>query len=437
MVQVENEYGFYGDDAGYMGEIRQALIDGGFDVPLFSCNPPDVMKNGLRPDLFQAANFGNEPAANFRKLRALQPQGPLFCSEFYPGWFDTWGEPHHFGKTPRFLADLATMLDAGASFSVYMVHGGTTFGLWSGCDRPFKPDTSSYDYDAPISEAGWTTEKFFQTRALLSKYLQKGEVLPEPPARNPVIAFAPVRAQESAPVLDNLPGGICDEQPRSMEAYGQGYGCILYRAELPAGPAAVLEAAAIRDFGYVFLDGVRIGVLDRRSAGSRIGLPERAGNSRLDVLVEPMGRINFGHEMADRKGLIAPVTLGGVPLRSWTIFPLPLDAGMLAGLEFRPAAKGAGPAFWRATVDLASAGDTFLDMRGWGKGVVWVNGHCLGRFWDIGPTQTAYAPGCWLRAGANRVVVLDVAGPTDPVVAGLSEPILDQLRPALDFAAAR
>ncbi|MGA2693990.1 MAG: beta-galactosidase family protein, partial [Opitutaceae bacterium] len=155
MVQVENEYGFYGDDAAYMGDIRQALVDAGFDVPLFCCNPPSVMKNGLRPDLFQAANFGSDPAGNFKKLREFQPKGPLFCSEFYPGWFDTWGQPHHYGKTPQFLADLKAMLDAGASFSVYMVHGGTTFGLWSGCDQPFKPDTSSYDYDAPISEAGW------------------------------------------------------------------------------------------------------------------------------------------------------------------------------------------------------------------------------------------------------------------------------------------
>jgi beta-galactosidase len=437
MVQVENEYGFYGDDAGYMEAIRQALLDAGFDVPLFACNPPDVMKNGLLPDLFQAANFGGDPAANFKKLRALQPRGPLFCSEFYPGWFDTWGEPHHLGKTPKFLADLTTMLDAGASFSIYMVHGGTTFGLWSGCDKPFKPDTSSYDYDAPISEAGWTTDKFFQTRALLSKYLQKGEVLPEPPARKAVIAFAPVRAEESAQVLINLPAGIADAQPRAMEAYGLGYGCILYRATVPAGPTALLEAAAIHDFGYVLLDGARLGVLDRRSTTCRISLPARASASRLDILVEPMGRINFGHEMADHKGLIAPVTLGGTPLAGWTVFPLPLDAGALAGLAYGPALAGAGPAFWRARVTLEAAGDTFLDMRGWGKGVVWVNGHCLGRFWDIGPTQTAYAPGCWLRPGSNEVVILDVAGPSNPVVAGLAEPILDQLRPAMDFAAAR
>jgi len=436
MVQVENEYGFYGSDTEYMGAIRQALIDSGFDVPLFSCNPMDVMKNGLRADLFQAANFGKDPASNFKRLRELQPKGPLFCSEFYPGWFDTWGEPHHFGKTPQFLTDLTTMLDSDASFSIYMVHGGTTFGLWSGCDRPFKPDTSSYDYDAPISEAGWTTEKYYETRALFSKYLLKGETLPEPPARNPVIAFAPVRAALSAPVLDNLPAAIDDEAPRNMEAYGQGYGCILYRTKIPAGAAASLEASAIHDFGYVLLDGIRVGVLDRRAAACRIQIPARSKDSTLDVLVEPMGRINFGPEMSDKKGLIAPVTLGGSPLKSWKVFSLPLDGKMLSGLKFGPAGADRAPAFWKATVNLPSTGDTFLDMRGWGKGVVWVNGHCLGRFWDIGPTQTAYAPGCWLRVGENDVVILDVAGPADPTIAGLDTPIIDELRPSMDFAAA-
>jgi len=437
MVQVENEYGLFGDDAAYMGEIRQAVVDAGFNVPLFACNPAEGMRNGLRADLFQAANFGKDPEANFMKLREIQPKGPLFCSEFYPGWFDTWGEPHHTGDTPRFLADLKAMLDAGASFSIYMAHGGTTFGLWSGCDKPFKPDTSSYDYDAPISEAGWATEKFFQTRELFAKYLQQGESLTEPPARNPVITFPPVEAREAARVFENLPAALDDPQPRNMEAYDQGYGCILYRTTVPAGAAAALEVAAARDFGYVYLDGKRAGVLDRRGGDPRLQLPDRPKASTLDILVEPMGRINFGPEMADRKGLIGPVKLGGSVLAGWRIFRLPLDKGMLRELRYRAAPKGAGPAFWRASVSLAQPGDTFLDLRGWGKGVVWVNGHCLGRFWDIGPTQTAYAPGCWLRRGANEVVILDLKGPRDPVVAGLASPILDQLRPDLDFASAR
>jgi len=434
MAQVENEYGFFGKDAGYMDEVRKALLDAGFDVPLFACNPPDMMKNGWLTNLFQAGNFGSDVKQNFAKVRKIQPTGPLICSEFYPGWFDTWGQPHHTGKPENYLPNLKLMLDMGTSFSIYMAHGGTTFGLWSGCDRPFKPDTSSYDYDAPISEAGWATPKFFQTRELFASHLLPGETLPEPPAQNPVIAFAPVELKEVAPLFDNLPAAVKDETPRNMEAYDQGYGCILYRTKIPAGAATTLEAVAIHDFGYVFLDGKRVGILDRRGANAKISLPERSAETQLDILVEPMGRINFGPEMADRKGLIAPVKLGGKVLTSWEIFNLPLDDQMLAGLKFtgeKPASNA--PAFWRGTFNLEKAGDTFLDLSGWGKGDLWVNGHCLGRFWNIGPSQTAYAPGCWLHAGENQIVLLDYTGPANPVVAGLEKPILDSLRPQMDF----
>ena len=435
MAQVENEYGFFGKDTGYMDEIRKALVDAGFDVPLFQCNPPDVMRNGLLTNLFQAGNFGSDVEKNFAKVRKIQPTGPLICSEFYPGWFDTWGQPHHTGKPENYLPNLERMLKQDASFSIYMAHGGTTFGLWSGCDRPFKPDTSSYDYDAPISEAGWATPKFFQTRELFSKFLLPGEKLPEPPAPNPVISFTPVELKEVAPLFANLPAAIQDEMPRNMEAYEQGYGCILYRTKIPAGAAATLEAAAIHDFGFVFIDGKRVGILDRRSANAKLLVPAREKEARLDILVEPMGRINFGPEMADRKGLIAPVKLGGEVLKGWQIFNLPLDEKMLAGLKFTENKNDtSAAAFWRGTFHLEKAGDTFLDLHHWGKGDLWVNGHCLGRYWNIGPSQTAYAPGCWLRAGENEIVILDLTGPENPVIAGLEKPVLSELHPEKDFA---
>jgi beta-galactosidase len=401
--------------------------------------------------LFQAGNFGSDVKKNFAKVREIQKTGPLICSEFYPGWFDTWGQPHHTGKPENYLPNLQTMLDMGASFSIYMAHGGTTFGLWSGCDRPFKPDTSSYDYDAPISEAGWATPKFFQTRELFAKYLLPGEKLPAPPASNAVVSFAPVELKELAPVFENLSAPLDDETPPNMEACNQGYGCILYRREIPAGPAATLEAAAIRDFGYVFLDGQRVGILDRRSANAKLALPARQAESRLDILVEPMGRVNFGPEMADRKGLIAPVKLDGEVLKGWEVYNLPLDDRMMVSLKFRgsrgneaqienqsePPHAGAykdAPAFWRGTFTLAKAGDTFLDLRNWGKGDLWVNGHCLGRYWNIGPSQTAYAPGCWLHAGENEIVILDLLGAESHTVAGLAKPVLDELHPEKDFA---
>ena len=438
MVQVENEYGFYGKDADYLGDLRHALIDGGFDVPLFCCDPPSELRDGSRPDLFPVVNFGSDPAGSFKALREILPQGPLMCGEFYPGWFDTWGAPHHLGNTPRYLGDLQSMLRNGESFSIYMAHGGTTFGLWAGADRPFKPDTSSYDYDAPISEAGWPTEKFFQTRELFAKYLLPGESIPNPPATNPVIVIPPFELTSRAPVFDNLPAAVAGDPPLTMEQYDQGQGCILYRTTVPAGPAATLEAASVHDIGFVFLDGRRLDVMDRRSGNFKVRLPERTNDATLDILVEAMGHVNFGAEVHDRKGIHEPVKLGGKELTGWQVFSLPLDDRMLAGLKFSGAGPATNtPAFWRGTFNLEKPGDTFLDLSAWGKGVVWVNGHCLGRFWNIGPTQTAYLPGCWLRAGRNELLILDLLGPEKPVVAGLAKPTLDDLHPEKDFARVR
>ncbi|MBI2511174.1 MAG: beta-galactosidase [Opitutae bacterium] len=440
MVQVENEYGFYGKDAAYMGELRQALLDAGFDVPLFACNPKDHLKDGYRADLFPVVNFGSDPQGAFKALREILPTGPLMCGEFYPGWFDTWGAPHHTGNTERYLTDLGYMLENRASFSIYMAHGGTTFGFATGADRPFKPDTSSYDYDAPISEAGWTTPKFELTRALMAKHLQPGETIPAAPARNPVITIAPVAATQVARIFANLPAPLADEQPRNMEAYDQDYGCILYRTQLPAGPTATLDAAAIHDVGQVFLDGQRVGFTDRRSRNFRVELPARTKPATLDILVEAMGRVNFGPEVHDRKGIHGPVTLAvagaaATELHGWQIFRLPLDARMLGGLKYETTnAAASAPAFWRATVKIEKPGDCFLDMRPWGKGFVWVNGHNLGRYWNIGPQQTMYVPGPWLKAGENEIVILDLLGPEQPVVAALDQPILIELRPKLDFA---
>jgi beta-galactosidase len=435
MVQVENEYGFYGKDAGYMGELRQVLLDSGFDVPLFDCNPKDHLKDGWRADLFPVVNFGSDPAGAFRALREILPQGPLMCGEFYPGWFDTWGAPHHLGKMDSYLSDLEYMLKSGASFSIYMAHGGTTFGFGTGADRPFKPDTSSYDYDAPISEAGWPTEKFYKTRDLFAKYLLPGETIPEPPAKNPVISIAATAVAECAPIFANLPAPVADEQPRNFEQYHQSYGCIDYRTQIPAGPAATVAAPAINDIGQVFVDGTRIGFTDRRARNFKVRLPARNAAATLDIFVEAMGRVNFGPEVHDRKGIHGPVTLGGQVLTGWQIYNLPLDDRMLAGLSYTALdpARAPGPAFYRTTVRVDKPGDCFLDMHPWGKGFAWVNGHNLGRYWNIGPQQTMYVPGPWLKPGANEVVILDLLGPQQPVVAALDHPVLNELRPQLDF----
>ena len=437
MTQVENEYGYYSNDAEYMGVMRQAVIDAGFDVPLFACNPTFALKRGFRDDLFNVVNFGSNPADGFKKLREVQKTGPLMCGEFYPGWFDTWGLPHHYGNTETYLKDLEYMLANNGSFSIYMAHGGTTFGTWAGCDRPFKPDISSYDYDAPISEAGWVTDKFMKTRELMSKYLLPGEVLSEIPDALPVISIPEFELKKSAPVFSNLPTPFKDSEPRNMEMYDQGRGLINYRTTVPAGKEVVLSAKDVRDFAWVYLNGEQIGVMDRRNRSFTVNIPERKDDAQLDILLYPMGRVNFGVEVHDRKGLHAPVAIVAnqtdtTILKNWEVFNIDLSEEMLANLKYENK-KTDKPAFWKASFNLEVTGDVFLDVSTWGKGILWINGNMMGRFWNIGPTQTMYVPGAWLKKGSNEIVVLDILGPHKPVIAGLKKPILNKLRPEVDF----
>jgi beta-galactosidase len=439
MVQVENEYGFFGEDLDYMRSMRQALLDAKFEVPLFQCNPTNAVVKAHIPELFDVVNFGSDPVAGFKELAKVQ-QGPQMCGEYYSGWFDTWGNPHRRGAATKAVADIQEMLKMGGSFSLYMAHGGTSFGLWGGCDRPFRPDTSSYDYDAPIGESGSMGEKFNAYRDGIKPYLAPGETLPEAPKPNPVIAIAPFALKESAGVFANMPQrAIKDLSPKPIEQYDISRGLVSYRVTLPAGPAGVLEAAKVRDLAWVLADGKQVGTMDTRYRRFRVDLPARSKPVTIDILLYTIARVNFGVEIHDRKGLHGPVTFkakGGdaQAVENWEIRAIDFDAdAVLPPLAWK-AGRAKGPAFWRGSFDAARSGDTFLDMSSWGQGVVWVNGRCLGRYWSIGPTQTMYLPGPWIKQGRNEIVVLDLTGPQSARIAGLKEAILDQLHPEKDLA---
>jgi beta-galactosidase len=440
MVQVENEYGFFGNDLQYMRDMRQALLDAKFDVPLFQCNPTGSVTRTHIPELLSVANFGSDPAGGFKVLDSVQ-KAPRMCGEFYSGWFDTWGGAHRTGDNAKAVADIRTMLEANGSFSLYMAHGGTTFGLWAGCDRPFQPDTSSYDYDAPISEAGWTGEKFERYREGIRPFLKAGETLPPAPARNPVMAVPSFSLEETAALVDNLPGRtIRDRTPRSIEQYDISRGLIVYKVMLPAGPGGVLKAAKARDLAWVSIEGAPLGTFDMRHRRSSVRIPARLHPALITVVLYTLGRVNFGVEVHDRKGLQGPVTFtpdGGAaePVENWRIQALDLDAdATLPRLKWKKT-RGEGAAFHRGHFTATERSDTFLNMSSWGMGVVWVNGRCLGRYWNIGPTQTMYLPGPWIKAGRNEVVVLDLTGPAEARIAGQTEPILNQLRRELDLQA--
>ena len=425
MVQVENEYGLHGNDVGYIRALREAVIDAGFEVPLYACNPPRVIQNGFIPELFQAANFGADPEQRFGIVRQYQPKGPLMCAEYYPAWFDTWGQAHHPPKSDRkFFGPIDWMFEHRASFSLYMAHGGTSFGGWSGCRNPFIPNVTSYDYEAPINEHGKANPSFVKYRERAAKHLNSGETIPDVPASMPVKPYGVATLSQFAAVAECGGGETRMEHPVYSERLGMGFGLITWSADIPAGVSGDLKVDNLHDFGYVYLDGKRIGILDRRHRGIKIKIPESSKVRKVSILVEAMGRINSSTGMEDRKGLDGRVFVGKTEIKDWKYELEPID----------PDGQENPPGNWRGTFAVGEVADTFVDMRAFNKGIVWVNGKNLGRYWKIGPQQTLYLPGCWLKKGQNEIVVREMLEPTgEPTVAFLDHPILDELHPEADF----
>lgn len=437
MVQVENEFGSYGTDKPYVSAIRNLVREAGFtDVPLFQCDWSSNFTNNALDDLLWTVNFGT--GANieeqFKKLKELRPETPLMCSEFWSGWFDHWGRKHETRDAATMVSGIKDMLDRNISFSLYMTHGGTTFGWWGGANNPaYSAMCSSYDYDAPISEAGWLTPKYYQLRDLLQQYLPAGQTLPEPPEAFPVIKVPAITEWEVAPLFDNLPEPKQTESVKPMEQFNQGWGSILYRTTLKEDISGTLHLDEMHDWAQVFADGQLLGRLDRRQGEFTLLLksPLKKG-TQLDILVEAMGRVNFDKSIHDRKGItekVEVITDGkATELKDWSVYSLPPFYEFVSNKNYQKGQAVNGPAYYRATFHLDKTGDTFLDMQTWGKGMVWVNGHAMGRFWEIGPQQTLYMPGCWLKEGENEIIVLDLKGPAETKVVGLEKPILDMLR---------
>lgn len=437
MVQVENEYGAYATDKTYVSAIRDMVRDAGFtDVPLFQCDWNSTFKNNGLDDLLWTLNFGTGANIDnqFKELKKERPDSPLMCSEFWSGWFDHWGRKHETRAAKTMVQGIKDMLDRNISFSLYMAHGGTTFGHWGGANNPaYSAMCSSYDYDAPISEAGWVTDKYFQLRTLLSNYLKPGESLPAIPERYPVIEIPEVHFTQIAPLFASLPKPKQSIAIQPMEQFDQGWGSILYRTTLPASiKGGVLKITEVHDWAQVFADGKLLARLDRRHREFTTKLPPLKEGTQLDILVEAMGRVNFGWSIHDRKGITEKVEIiengTSATLSNWEVYSFPVDYSFVRSMKYRKGEMQTMPAYYKATFSLDKVGDTFLDMSTWGKGMVWVNGRAIGRFWEIGPQQTLYMPGCWLRKGKNEIIVLDLKGPQQASIRGLEKPLLDMLR---------
>ena len=449
MVQVENEYGSYGEDKPYVSEIRDIVRQSGFDkVALFQCDwASNFTRNGL-DDLIWTMNFGTGANIDnqFRRLKELRPESPLMCSEFWSGWFDKWGARHETRPADDMVAGIDEMLSKGISFSLYMTHGGTSFGHWAGANSPgFAPDVTSYDYDAPINEWGLPTEKYWTLRRTMQKYADGGKLPNVPKAPMNIISVPQFKFTEYAPIVCGIDTIVESRDVKTMEELDMGWGSMFYETTLPTvSTPSLLTLNDCHDFAQVFIEGKYIGKIDRVKNEKSIVLPAVTSGQKLTILIEAMGRINFGRAIKDFKGITKSVTLTAeceghqltFDLKNWQIATIPSDyqtavkaftsaQTQYASFILNPSLK---KGYYRANFTLKKVGDTFINMEAFGKGMVYVNGHALGRFWNIGPQQTLYVPGCWLKKGKNEVVVLDIVGPKgDPVAYCQDKPELDKL----------
>ena len=456
MVQVENEYGSYGEDKEYISAIRDIIRETwssgrqgvlgdakrqsrAQDITLFQCDwSSNFEKNGL-PDLVWTMNFGTGANIDheFALLKELRPNAPLMCSEFWSGWFDKWGANHETRPAKDMVDGMDEMLSKNISFSLYMTHGGTSFGHWAGANSPgFAPDVTSYDYDAPINEYGGTTDKFFQLRKMMQKYSKtKLPAIPKMPAQ--FITIPAFELTEHVDLLNGVDSVVMDSPLRTMEELDQGWGSMVYVTTLPeVSTPSVLTLDEGHDFAQVFIDNQYIGKIDRVRNENSLQLPAVKQGQELKIVIEAMGRINFGRAIKDYKGITNSVTISTDidghemiwNLKRWTILTIPDDyATALKALKNFPSPLTSKAGYYRGHFNLKRTGDTFLNMEQFGKGQVYVNGHAIGRFWSIGPQQTLYVPGCWLKKGKNEVIVLDVVGPKKPVIMGQKTPELDKL----------
>lgn len=416
-VQVENEYGSYGDDHAYVRWVRDALVERGITELLYTADGPTplMLDGGTVPGELAASTLGSRPAAAAALLHSRRPGEPFFCAEFWNGWFDHWGEKHHVRSPDSAARTVRDILDAGGSVSLYMAHGGSNFGLWSGANHDghrLQPTVTSYDSDAPVAEHGALTAKFHALRAVLSPVTGDGPAQRPLPGDPPVLPPRTVPVTRQGALLDTLRAAAAPVRapmPLSFEELGQSAGLVLYAARplLPPG-AQEVTVTGLHDRAQVFLDGEPLCVLDRETSAFTVhGTGTRV---RLELLVENQGRINYGPLLGQGKGILGGVRVERRLVHGWTMRRLPLDEWTpqeIAGAA-TSAAPGGTAGFATARLPLSEPADSFLALPGFAKGFVWVNDALLGRYWEVGPQTTLYLPRPLLRAGANTLTVLEL-----------------------------
>lgn len=422
MLQIENEYGSYGNDKEYLRAIAKIYEEAGMDCLCFTADGPyyTMLSGGTLPEYLAVANFGSKPETYLSVLAEYRPEQPLMCGEYWCGWFDHWFEEHHTRSAEDIASDFEGFFRVGASFSFYMFHGGTNFGFMNGANygEKYEPTVTSYDYSAPLNEAGDRTPTYYAVRDVIAKYVGKAPALTATETKKK--AYGKVALTESADLFENLDriaNPVHSAAPKFMEELGQSYGYILYRSTLK-GPHedGGLVVEPIHDRAQIFFDGEYKGVYTRWAPPKEEELvPVKLGMGdevRLDILVENMGRVNYGHKIRDRKG-IERVRLGYVSIQhhfGWDMYSLPMEEE-LEGLVFAAAEEKryTTPTFFRGTLEIdGTPCDTFLRLDGFHKGFVKINGFNIGRYFnDAGPQKTLFVPAPILKTGKNEILVFE------------------------------
>lgn len=428
LMQVENEYGYFGNDTAYMEAMRDILLENGIDVPLITSDGPtdESIMGGSVKGALPTGNFGSKTKERFQILQKHTNGGPLMCAEFWVGWFDHWGNGGHMkGNLEESVKDLDDMLDLG-HVNVYMFIGGTNFGFMNGSNYydELTPDVTSYDYDAVLTEAGDFTEKYRRYQEVIRKHAPVPEV--EFTTKIEKKSYGTLQVQDKVSlfnVLDELSKPIESLYPQSMERLGQYYGYVLYASKITN--ERKLENVKLwkaNDRANLFIEDDRLlNLYDHDLEKSWELSKEVKEGDTLRILVENMGRVNFGPRMEEqRKGIDSCVQINGHMHHHWTQYTLPLDN--LEKLDFTKEYKEGLPSFYRFTFDVEEAGDTFVELEGWGKGCVFINGFNLGRFWEIGPQKRLYLPAPLLKKGMNEIIVFETEGKVTDCIKLCDEP---------------
>jgi beta-galactosidase len=424
MVQVENEYGSYANDKQYLEELRSMWVKNGINVPFYTADGATAFM--LEAGNVDGAAIGLDSGSNdgdFEQAKKRNPNVPSFSSETYPGWLTHWGEKWARPDTNSLKKEIEYLLKNKKSFNLYVIHGGTNFGFTAGANAfsptQFQPAVTSYDYDSPINEQGQPTAKYFMLRRLISQYVNYS--IPDVPQPIKTIEIPAIHMQAIASIWDNLPTPVYAPQPLPMESLDQNQGLMLYRTKLIGHKSGKLKIWEPHDYALVFLNGKFIDTVYRDGGNWEVDLPRTdVKDPVLDILVEGMGHINFAQFMIDRKGITDRVTLNGMTLMNWDIFKLPLDEKFIRQLKttMKQRAANQNVNFFKGTFLLKETGDTYFDLSHYSKGVVYVNGHNLGRHWNIGPQQRLYCPASWLKKGDNEIIVFDLHQSTPENIEG-------------------